>query len=317
MFDPILIRKFIKDSINRAILVQSLRTSPGILSENTKAFNSLLKKIEISPMYYPFYAGTANPAYDIENEPGDLDQLFTYYKKTDLSYSTYPTLQDEIADFQNKSPNLRSNIEDYFNGKYWSQYLSELEKRFTQLQTQIQIEEKMKSQDGKIRIRILYNNEDPVSAEIYRLFTRNLIELFAHLNSRGKCKAPLTIVPVRPQGKNLNAISPREYELVIYGWNYGFDFLAELRPFLTYSPASRLSMEYHRFFSTISQVSVLDHLFDMAKVITDNELITTLVGIPNYVIYDSGRVRLSSLDKLGAYMIMYPYYWRTNAENIR
>jgi hypothetical protein len=315
MFNETDIRKFIKDSIDRNMIVRSMKDDSSTLTANTKAKDLLLSKIVAFPLYYPFYAGKEDPAYDIENKPENLDQLQSYYRQTDLSYTTNPNLNDQFNQYQMQSTDRQNDLLKYFRGEYWPEYLKELEEKFTRLQNEIQIEEKMKASDGNIRIRILYDNEDAISVKIYNMLTNNLRNLFRHLNSNGTCRAQLILAPVRLQGRTFETVPPEEYDLIIYGWNYRFDFLGELRPFFKYNPAvPRLTRAYDIFLRTISRVSVSNQMFNIAKEITDNELITTLIGIQNYLLFDSERVPMSSLDKLGPYIIMYPYYWRTNEE---
>ncbi|MDR2835581.1 MAG: hypothetical protein LBV69_05200, partial [Bacteroidales bacterium] len=76
--------------------------------------------------------------------------------------------------------------------------------------------------------------------------------------------------------------------------------------------AGELKNAYNDFLGKILKTSVAQNMFEIANLIVENELISTIFCIQNYLVYNNGNTKLNSISKLGDHIIMYPYYWQSN-----
>jgi hypothetical protein len=301
------------------MMVQSIQTGVNTLSVKEKKFReNLLSKISTYPMYYPFFSGISgesNQVREFTNEPQNLEELNMYCRNTDFSYSTYKDLGSDIADYEKLTSEKQGIIRGYFRGELWPAYLENLTKEFETLQRESQLETKMKGPDGKIVIRILYDKEDLVSKTLFDLYSKNLSRIFEHLEETGKLR---TRVSIRGEPLNKRDISnlQAQYDIIIYGWNYRFDFLSELGPVMAKDDRFwRLISLYDDYLKHIQNNAVSEAMmYTLAKYILDNQMMTTMIGVQNYVLFDNKQITMPSLQLLGRHLIMFPYYWRRTSE---
>jgi hypothetical protein len=304
LFDNPKIRLFFKNCLNRAAIIERFKTDPVVLTEQTLGYKALIQnKIEIIPLYYPFYAG--NEREKANTIPSRLDDYSKELKNSDISYITYPEFPEGIKDFNRKSSDEQKNIRDYLGGELWEEMRIKLIDEYNAIKSEIP--------SGRIRIRILYDENDKKALRIADMYLYNLTKLNKFLDGPKFFVELVDLGKLRDaQIKKVTDVPKSRFDVVIYGWDYRFDFLSEFMNagfFDNYAAAGDLAYEYNQMLSEIGETSVSDKMFDFASRIVDTQIVSTLFGIQNYVIYNKEKIPFKSMEKLGKQIMMYPYYW--------
>jgi hypothetical protein len=245
-------------------------------------------------MYYPFYPIQQQEQwkyFGTSVKTKNNEYFANYYRKLqseDISYATYPLLYKDIINFDKKNNQKKENIQSYFQGMLWKKMYRKLHTEYKNIKKFIP---SINKKNGRLPLRILYDDTDIISIELFNLYVSNLNQIGYYLISKGE-KIQIMPIPVKlrdTKAKDIKDVPNSAFDIAIYGWSYSFDFLSEL---IQYESSA---------FKDIRKLT-----FDINK----NELFPTIFAKPYYIIYNSEAMQFTTLNKLNIYLEVYPYYWK-------
>ncbi|MDR0785217.1 MAG: hypothetical protein LBE74_04955 [Treponema sp.] len=304
LFDTTEVRTFFRECLNRSALMESLKVDPAILENRPAAYKELIEdKVEIVPLYYPFFAGKEPEA----SSQDKLDRLYRELREKDVSYQSDINLSKDIKNFETLTGDRQARqaaIRGYLAGELPEAMLKHLAQK---LPSQIK--------EGVWNVRILYDDNDKIAKLICDRYVININKVGQYLERHGfktRIKAEPVILSKTKKGR-ISDVDKKAFDIAVYGWNYRFDFLGEFMSFLDKNAggfiSSDLYADYDEFLKEIGKKSVPDRMFEIADKIVRSEIISTLFAVKNYLLYDKEKAEVPTLKDLGPPAIMYPYYW--------
>jgi hypothetical protein len=297
--------------------VESLKPNSALRLSPPESFLYLFnEKTSAAQMYYPIYPyqqllQSNNTGVSVKSI--DLDLLDKYYLEmynADLSYNSYPKLSNDIKNYKKASKEKNEEINNYLSGDIPRKMYKAIINKYKTYEPNIPHEIK---ESGRIRVRILYDDNDAESNMIFSMYAANLNKIGNYLFSKGK-KIKILPIPLRLRDTNAGKITEvpyNAYDIAIYGWNYRFDFLNELVKFLDKDDkvSSSLVEKYNLIFSDLNNIPASEAFNNFIMDINTEELFSTIFGTPNCFIYNNDGIKFKTIKKLGDYFESYPYYW--------